>query len=161
MTALSIGASSANSHVPAGAAALLLLALTSVHHAYGAAVYGTPWRLHIVYVAVPVAIAIAATLYAGWSRREARVGRAFTWIAAAIILAFPVATIGVFEGGYNHLFKTLVYFGLGEGPARAIFPAPTYEMPDDLVFEVTGIAQFPLAILTAILTVAMLRRPHR
>ncbi|EHK58262.1 hypothetical protein, partial [Allomesorhizobium alhagi] len=49
----------------AGGAALLLLVLTAVHHAYGAYAFSTPWRLHIVYIAAPVAAAIAAALYLG------------------------------------------------------------------------------------------------
>lgn len=41
---------------------------------------------------------------------------------------------------------------------RAIFPPPLYELPDDLIFEATGIVQFPLAVAATVLTIAMLRR---
>ena len=45
------------------AAALGTLALTALHHAYGAYAYGTPWRLHVVPVAAGTgAVVIAAAL---------------------------------------------------------------------------------------------------
>jgi len=78
-------------------------------------------------------------------------------LAALLILLFPVAAIGVYEGGYNHVLKSLVYFIRGEGAARALFPPPLYEMPHDHFFEATGIAQFPLSIVTAVLTLPLLR----
>jgi 4-amino-4-deoxy-L-arabinose transferase-like glycosyltransferase len=161
MTKLTMSLSSRSFHWRAGAAALLLLALTAVHHAYGAYAFSTPWRLHIVYVAAPVAIAIAAALYFGSHRPDEPSGRIATWIGAVIILAFPVLAIGIFEGGYNHLVKNIVYFGLGEPTAIALFPPPTYEMPSDFFFEVTGIAQFPLGILTALFTLGLLRQASR
>ncbi|MGE6784558.1 hypothetical protein ACQKGL_18775 [Ensifer adhaerens] len=145
----------------AGASALLLLALTSVHHAYGAYIYETPWRLHIVQLSVPAAILITGALAVGWSKATTRLGRAASWLAAIVILAFPVAMIGVWEGGWNHVLKNILYFGFGEDTARALFPAPIYRLPDDLTFELTGIAQLPLAVIAALNTIPLLRGPVR
>lgn len=142
----------------AGLAAIALLALTSVHHVYGAIVFDTPWRLHILYAAVPAGILIAALLYFAERRSRESSIRMLRIVAAAIILIFPVAAIGLYEGGYNHLFKNGVYFLAGEERALAMFPPPTYEMPGDFFFEMTGIMQFPLSIVTAIGTLALLRR---
>lgn len=157
MSDLTMSLRPTNAYLRAGAAAIATLVVTSVHHAYGAVIYGTPWRLHILHIAVPAAIAIALLLFIGSTRRGKRGGRLATWAAIAIILAFPVATIGLFEGGYNHVLKNVVYFGFGTESARAFFPPPTYEMPNDLVFELTGIVQFPFSILAAVLSLRLLR----
>lgn len=65
-----------------------------------------------------------------------------------LILAAPVAWIGVFEGGYNHLLKNALYFGgLSRDAFARLFPAPTYAPPSDWLFELTGVLQFPLGVL--------------
>jgi hypothetical protein len=144
-------------HRRAGVAILALLALTGIRHAYGAFVFGTPWRLHIIAIAVPVAIAIVAALHHGAVKSSQPSGRGLTLLAALLILLFPVAAIGIYEGGYNHVVKNLVYFISGEAVARALFPPPLYEMPRDIFFETTGMAQLPLSIATAVLTLPLLR----
>ena len=121
--------------------AVILLVLTSVHHAYGAAIYDTPWRLHVVYLSLPIGLAIV--LMANSSDRF------WTRSAAILALLFPVAMIGMVEGGYNHVVKNAVYFTLGESAARSLFSSSAYEMPNDLFFEITGIAQFLLGLLAA------------
>jgi peroxiredoxin len=79
--------------------------------------------------------------------------------AAVLILLFPVGAIGLYEGGYNHVLKNLTYFIGGEAQARALFPPPLYEMPRDVFFEATGVAQLPLSIAPALLTLRLFRRP--
>src|SRR5687768_8438662 len=98
-------------HLQAGAAALSVLLLTSVHHAYGAVVYDTPWRLHIIHAAIPAAIVIVLGLWLARATSGTRTARIGTWATVALILAFPVGMIGLFEGGYNHVVKDLLYFG--------------------------------------------------
>lgn len=144
-------------HLRAGVAVLALLALTGIHHAYGAFAFGTPWRLHIIAIAVPVAIAIVAALRHGVVKGGQLSGRVSTVLAALLILLFPVAAIGIYEGGYNHVVKNLVYLIRGDAVARALFPPPLYEMPRDLFFEATGMTQLPLSIATAVLTLPLLR----
>lgn len=161
MTNMTIAGGGPDTRFRAGSAALTVLALTCVHHAYGAAAFDTPWRLHIIFFAVPAAIVIVALLYIAGAYRHEPLGRMALWAGALLILAFPVAMIGFYEGGYNHLIKNIVFFAGGEETARNLFPAPTYEMPNDLIFEITGIAQFPLSVLTIIMTVAMLRGSRR
>ncbi len=140
----------------AGAAALAILALTSVHHAYGAVIYDTPWRLHILHLAVPSAVFIALALYIGRSKNSAT-RRIAAWSAGLGILAVPVAAISFYEGGYNHVVKNMIYFTLGEETARRVFAGELYEMPNDLVFEATGVAQFPLAVMACVLVAKLLR----
>jgi hypothetical protein len=148
---------SSNLYLRAGAAALAILVLTSVHHIYGAAIYQTPWRMHIVYIAAPIGLAIALTYSIGWSWLGSTAGRVATWAGSLIALAFPVAAIGFYEGGYNHVLKNFIYFGFGEDAARTLFSGETYEMPDNFIFEATGVAQLPLAVLTTVLVLKLLR----
>ena len=163
MTDLSMTAPAANPYLRAGAAALAVLATTSIHHVYGAIVYDTPWRLHIVHIAAPAAVVIVAALYLGATRQGTAAGRVAAWAGIAVILAFCVALIGVFEGGYNHVVKNVAYLAAGESGMRALFPEWLYgsgsvETPGDLVFEATGIVQFPLSVLAAVLALRLARR---
>jgi hypothetical protein len=117
-----------------------VLLLTSIHHAYGAYVDNTPWRYHAVLVAgvtAPLifgALAVMRTRLSGLLRTLAQ--------GLFVLATFGVAVlmIGTFEGLYNHVIKNLLYFG---GASAAImtrlFPPPTYKLPNDLFFEITGI----------------------
>jgi len=141
----------------AGLAAFAVLGMTAFHHAYGAIVYETPSRFHIAVIAPILALGIVQALYLGGSRRGTRSGSMWTRIAAGLILIFPVGLIGMVEGGYNHVIKNLVYFLSGPQLARGLFPPPAYEMPDNLLFEITGIAQVPLALVAAYWVMIVLR----
>jgi hypothetical protein len=145
----------------AGAAALAVLALTSVHHAYGAVVFDTPWRLHVLILVLPIAIAIVLALQLGRTGRNPSTAGLAMRVAAALILVVPVAAIGLYEGGYNHAVKVLVYVLFGEAAARDHFPPPLYEMPSDVFFEVTGVAQFALALAAGVLAVRLWQDPGR
>jgi hypothetical protein len=159
LTLLSLsGGAAAAPALRAALASIGVLVLTSVHHVYGAFVYATPWRLHILYGAVPAAVLIAGLFWLGHRRAGRRSGRFATAAAAIIAAVFPVAMIGLYEGGYNHLLKNILYFGgLGPDAFQALFPAPTYERPNDFFFEATGVAQFFLAIMAAAALVRLVR----
>ncbi len=128
--------------------ALAVLILTSVHHAYGAYIYDSPWRLHIVPIA---ALAAALIVGARVVLRRASTGATGTiafWVFSLVTLIVPVVVIGLFEGGYNHAAKDLLYFGGASSEVmQALFPPPAYELPDDFFFEVTGLLQFVLAVV--------------
>jgi hypothetical protein len=141
----------------ATAAALAVLALTSIHHAYGAYAFETLWRLHVLAIAVPTALAIHLALRASMRTEDQVAKRLMKAFWALAILVVPVGVIGLYEGGYNHVVKNIVYFFGGEEQAEALFPHPPYEMPRDFIFEFTGIAQFPLSIATAILVLRFIR----
>lgn len=123
------------------------MVLTIIHHAYGALIYEAPFRLHVVFYAIPV-IVILYLAYRIYRRSVSPyLTRVAFWMIMGITLLFPVGLIGLFEGGYNHLLKNLLFFG-GTSQARLnrLFPPPTYEMPNDFWFEATGILQFFMAI---------------
>ena len=131
--------------------ALIGLLLTSVHHAYGAYVYSTPWRLHVVFIAGAAALVILGALGvlrarpSGWPRTAA------WWLLALTVLALPVVMVGVFEGLYNHVLKNVLYFGgSAAGTMARLFPPPQYEMPNDVFFEITGMLQVVPAALAAL-----------
>ena len=128
--------------------ALAVLVLTSIHHAYGAVIYHTPWRLHVVPIAVAAALAVVGALASMRARGAA--GGVAMWVFVLAVAVVPVLTIGTFEGWYNHVLKNLLYFGGAPGGVmHRLFPPPRYEMPDDLFFEITGVLQALPATLAA------------
>jgi hypothetical protein len=130
--------------------ALTVLLLTSVHHAYGAYVYDTPWRYHVILISVPVGLVILGSLALLRVRLSGLLAALTRGVFVLTVLAMPVLGIGVYEGLYNHVVKNAFYFG-GASPAvmARLFPPPTYEMPNDAFFEVTGILQVVPAALAA------------
>jgi hypothetical protein len=122
--------------------ALAALFLTSVHHAYGAYAYATPWRLHVVPFATIAAIAIGGLAAVLRRRGDDVLGAVAFWSLAAVTLVVPVLLFGAFEGVYNHVVKDVLFAaGSSLETMHRLFPPPTYELPDDLLFEVTGILQ--------------------
>lgn len=64
----------------------------------------------------------------------------------------------MFEGAYNHALKNILYFGgASDAVFSWLFPAPAYEIPNDLIFETTGIAQFVVAVMAAVAVAAVIR----
>jgi hypothetical protein len=119
-----------------------VLALTSLHHVYGAIRYATPWRYHAVVLSVVVLAVMLSALALGRARPDTTAGRMAQWGFWVVSVLGPVLLIGGFEGFYNHVVKNALYFGgLPEAWMRSLFPPPTYEMPNDLWFEATGILQ--------------------
>ncbi|HEY9009675.1 MAG TPA: hypothetical protein VIN06_01525 [Devosia sp.] len=129
----------------AGFWGVMVVILTTVHHAWGAYIYETPWRLDIVYVAVPVAAGFVALLVYAVRREGLRAGRWSAWIAVLLIIGFCTLAIGVYEGGYNHLLKNIVYFSAG--PVSWMFPDGATGIPDDIFFELTGVAQLVVGLV--------------
>ncbi|HYT88197.1 MAG TPA: hypothetical protein VEL76_05720, partial [Gemmataceae bacterium] len=130
--------------------ALIGLLLTSVHHAYGAYIYATPWRYHAVLISGATALVILGSLARLRARPSNRSGTLALWVFVLTTLVVPVLAFGVFEGFYNHLVKNVLYFGgLSTTQMARLFPPPTYEMPNDAFFEITGILQVVPAALAA------------
>jgi len=134
---------------------VLLMILTSIHHVYGAIVYHTPWRLHVLFLSVPV---IALTLVLDrllipthdrpWIFRSYL---ALTFLASIIL-------IGVFEGLYNHVLKNILFtMGFPENSMEKLYPRGIYEMPDNLFFEITGVLQGVIAIVLITYFIRLIR----
>lgn len=118
-----------------------MMITTSIHHAYGAVVYHTPWRLHILMLSIPVLI-LTLVLYRRVKKKEPYRRSLPHWIFFLITLIPSVGLIGIYEGLYNHILKNLLFFGGATNALlRQLFPPPTYEMPNNVFFEITGILQ--------------------
>lgn len=123
---------------------ILLMALTSAHHLYGAMIYHTPWRMHVLFLSVPV---IIATLVLNQMLNQPGSRRWVLWLYWIITLSASVLLIGIFEGIYNHILKNILFFsGFPAGSMAKLYPGGTYEMPDDFLFEFTGVTQGMVAI---------------
>ncbi len=110
--------------------------------------FETPWRHHVVVLSLWGVAALAACLVLYHRGPSPAARRAGLFAACLLILAGPVAWIGAFEGGYNHLLKNAVYFGgLPHDAFARLVPPPSYEPPSDWFFELTGVLQFPLGVL--------------
>lgn len=126
-----------------GVSSVGVLLLTALHHIYGARVYHTEWRSHVAFGALPSGAFIALSLFASTRYAERTLGRVALWSAIIATAIVPVAGIGLFEGLYNHLLKNVLYFGgANRELLMKLFPPPSYEMPNNWFFEVTGVLQF-------------------
>ena len=142
----------------AGLSASAVMVLTALHHAYGAAVYRTPWRLHVVHVSIVSVAVIAGALLAFMQNPRSIIGKAARWLAVIVIAIVPVLFIGLFEGAYNHLLKNVLFFaGTPLSVMRQLFPPPTYELPNNLLFELSGMLQVPVAWLAALYDLRLAR----
>ena len=92
------------------AGSVAVLTLTSIHHAYGAYVYATPWRLHAVFVSGAVTLLLAGLLKVSESSRAPRRANAAAYGFVVVGLLVTFVGFGIFEGGYNHLVKDILYF---------------------------------------------------
>ncbi|XZF15468.1 hypothetical protein ACTHGU_04980 [Chitinophagaceae bacterium MMS25-I14] len=121
-----------------------IYALTAFHHYYGSVVYGTPWRTHVVYIG---GIALLLCFLPGLLYRRFRNKLLLNGYLVIGSVLFSLL-IGLVEGFYNHTIKDLLYFsGMNAHTWRSLFPAPAYEVPDNIVFESTGILQFPVGMI--------------
>ncbi|PZF72646.1 hypothetical protein [Taibaiella soli] len=120
-----------------------LYLLTAFHHYYGSVVYGTPWRAHVVLLG---GMTFLLCLLLAWQYR--RSGKKL-WLYSYLIIAVLMfgTGIGLFEGLYNHVVKNLLYFaGMNRDSWRIMFPAPAYEVPENFLFEASGVLQFVVGI---------------
>jgi hypothetical protein len=122
------------------------IGLTLVNHLYGSIIYDDPFRLHVTIVAVPVAAILLASYMIYTTTRNAVLKKVQWIVFLTFTCVFSIAAIGMYEGGYNHVLKNLLYFGgVSTSILDRLYPA-IYELPNDLIFELTGVAQFVTAI---------------
>ena len=117
--------------------------LTAFHHYYGSVIYSTAWRAHVVFIGGIILLLCLLLIWLYYCYQRNFLLNIYLVIATA---TFGVL-IGMWEGFYNHTIKDLLYFsGMKVNHWRTLFPSPTYEVPDNLVFESTGILQFPAGV---------------
>ncbi|MEO9484780.1 MAG: hypothetical protein ABJG47_15075 [Ekhidna sp.] len=115
---------------------LCVYLMTSIHHVYGALLYETPWRYHIAYQGFTWLILSYLILVVSvrWERQFIK------WIFVVFAGFFFVGAIGLYEGLYNHVLKNVLYYlNFDSDLLVAMYPPPKYELPNDFLFEVSGI----------------------
>jgi len=117
-------------------------AVTTVHHVYGAYIYNTPWRLHAALISTLATALIAVCLRLLRTQANNRIGAVASWTFMTVTFLVPFLGFGLFEGIYNHALKIALHFGhISPALMAHLFPPPTYEMPNNAFFEVTGVMQ--------------------
>jgi hypothetical protein len=112
----------------------LMVFLTSLHHVYGAFHYDTMWRLHTLIVNLPLLLLVLII------SRPSILSPRLEGIRIFITSFFWIAWVGIYEGIYNHLIKNIIFFTT-PSVYDFFFPSSIYERPNDLIFELTGLAQ--------------------
>lgn len=144
-----------------GIALVAEYAITTVHHVYGGVIYRSRERLFVAPIAV---IPLLITLGFLYLYKRTRSGVALT-LFSSITTLFWVITIGLFEGGYNHTFKDLLF--LAKGPSTTTYklyrPFLFFEYiypPNDIFIETTGVLTLVAASFPALFTYRLLRGRH-
>lgn len=82
----------------------------------------------------------------GW-QYTSRLGSIARGIFIGVALFGPIGWIGLFEGGYNHALKIILFqFDLPAATVQRYYPPGIYEPPQDLFFETTGVMQLAVAL---------------
>jgi hypothetical protein len=139
-------------------AAGALAVLTSVHHVYGAILYHTPERYYAVAVAAAAIAAMLAALNKSRATPSSTGGRAAWWGFVGLNAIMFVLVFGVVEGLYNHAVKNALFLGgMSIARMRLFFPAPMYEMPNNVFFEMTGVMQVVPAAMASLYVARLIR----
>lgn len=119
-----------------------LVALTGIHHIYGAIIYKTPWRLHTLFINIPFFLLVYFSFFIRKKTKSRLLVKLLKHSTAMTVIILWVFWVGLFEGVYNHILKNIVFFsGLSRSILLTLYPSEIYEMPNDFFFEFTGIIQ--------------------
>lgn len=126
-------------------------ALTTIHHIFGGLVDNADDRLVIPAILAPLVVIALVSLYA--LRRTGSVGALITFGVVALLW---VLLLGLFHGGYAHLYKDIVF--LVDGPPSLYYPLNPSEHypPDNVFFEVTGVLDVVAAAFVAYTTMRLI-----
>jgi hypothetical protein len=128
------------------------------HFAYSARLYEDPYRAHpIAPVLAALGLVVAFALAFRWKRWTAAL-----W-ALTVVVGLPfVAVFGLYHGGVSHLLKLALY-ALGTSPERLLelFDSPDFALPNDFVFEASGVLCFVVAGFVAWALVRLWRAVRR
>jgi hypothetical protein len=131
--------------------------ITTVHHLYGGVADGSTRRLMVPLILLPAVLASAGVLV-GY-RRTGR--HTLLVVYACLVTVVVVGLLGLFHGGYAHVYKDLVF--LTGAPASwyvGLNPDEHYP-PDDLFFELTGVLDLAAAALVGVTTLRMVQAARR
>jgi len=115
--------------------------VSTAHHWYGAFIYDTPWRA-VVSLWIPgFVILVVVALYIYWTKPGTKVGSVALRVFFLSAVVFQVG-FTMFECVYSHVLKDILYFaGTPQELLLRLFPPPAYHLPDDFLFELSGLLQ--------------------
>ncbi|WP_448808784.1 hypothetical protein [Agromyces bauzanensis] len=129
-----------------------LFAITTVHHLYGGFALGSPNRLLVPVLLLPlVASAVAALVVFRRTRSGAAVR---TYATIALVLA---GLLGIVHSAYSHLYKDVLFLTGGSADLYVLLNPDEHYPPDDVFFEVTGVVELGAAIVVAVTAIGLLR----
>ena len=115
--------------------------ISSLHHWYGAIAYETPWRAGVAYWIMAFVIIVYSLLYVYSKNRGNVIGKLAIWLFLFSAVIFQAGFI-LFECVYSHVLKNILFFGgMSETNLHQLFPSPAYHLPDNLLFELSGLLQ--------------------
>jgi hypothetical protein len=132
--------------------------LTIGHFVYGASLYDDPSREHVVLPAI-VFFVVAAVLAGAHLLRPKRWA---LWLFGAEVAIVDVGLFGGLHGGFNHALKDIFFWsGMNAERLAQIFDSPDFAVPDNTLFELTGIAGLLVALAIVYLLVRLIRAAHQ
>jgi hypothetical protein len=128
--------------IKAGLVSAGLLMLTAGHHFYGGIIYHTDFRFHIaMFGAIGTLVVLGILLLVRMPSSQV-----VNWLAywtLALFVAFAAGVFGIWEGGYNHVLKNIIYFSNARHLMSKLYPPSFgFEMPGNVFFEVSGVLEF-------------------
>jgi hypothetical protein len=115
--------------------------VSSIHHWYGAIAYNTPWRVGVSYWIAGLVLVVYLLLFVYWKYAGSIIGKIVIWIFLFSAVVFQAGFI-MFECVYSHVLKNILFFGgMSLSILEKLYPSPTYHLPDNLFFELTGVLQ--------------------
>jgi hypothetical protein len=102
--------------------------------------FATPWRHHVIFPALLLALILWAAYFGLRGSCGSGTGKLARGVFIWVTLVGPIAWIGLFEGGYNHALKVILFqLDLPVSTLQRLYPPGLYEPPEDLFFEATGV----------------------
>lgn len=123
------------------------LAITTfIHHVYGGIKYYTP-KVNRLKIAGLIVITYGVTLALHTASQHTHW---VSYVYNGLILVWWVGGFGIFEGGYNHLLKVALWAArVKPAKLQKLFPPDEYVLPNDIIFEGSGIVTFVIGLFVA------------
>lgn len=115
--------------------------ISSAHHWYGAIEYDTPWRASVTYWIAGSVLIVYSLLYVYWRNVDNIAGKISLWLFLFSAVIFQAGFV-FFECVYSHVLKNILFFGgMPQSILERLYPTPAYHLPDNLIFEFSGLLQ--------------------
>ncbi|MEV2242626.1 hypothetical protein [Micromonospora sp. NPDC049891] len=132
----------------------VLFLVTFIHHVYGGVRFDSPQR---IVLAVVFSGVFGVTYLAYRLGSTMRWARAMFWF---LVYAFWVASVGLFEGGFNHALFVVLRLLDAQALINELYPVDSdAHISDDVLFQGTGVLTLVTAVLLAVAPAWPRRRP--